>query len=94
MRNYTQSVTGDRMTAAELKEARQRLGFGQSDLARALRVPLRTLQDWEADRRKIPGIAQVAVALYAERDRWVMKSIVDSAVDAAARQFPTLFKTN
>lgn len=92
MIKYTESVIGERWTAAQLDRQMKLLGFGPSDLARALRTPLRTIQDWLAGRSKIPGIAQVAVALYSERDKWVVDYIVKSEVEHAVKQYPGMFK--
>jgi transcriptional regulator with XRE-family HTH domain len=39
------------MTGAELKTKREKLGLSQSEFAELLPVNLRTLQDWESDRR-------------------------------------------
>lgn len=92
MLDYTKSITGPQINADEFIQARQKLGFGQSDLARAIGVPLRTLQDWEASKRTIPRLAQVALGLYIERDKWVITGIVSNAVEAAARECPGMFQ--
>ncbi|MBN8772953.1 MAG: helix-turn-helix domain-containing protein [Thiobacillus sp.] len=42
----------------QMKEARNRLGMSQSELAALMGVSPRTLQDWEQGRRKPTGAAQ------------------------------------
>ena len=57
------------MTPAQLKEARRKLGFSCSQMARALSDPdgdappvdPRTIRRWEAGDRTIPGPAVVAI---------------------------------
>ena len=40
------------MTPTELKSFRARLGLNRAELGRLLPVPYRTLEDWEAGRRR------------------------------------------
>lgn len=49
------------MTARELKEARLRLGLTQHEMAATINTPFRTYQDWEGERRRVPGICDVVV---------------------------------
>lgn len=44
-----------------LREARESLGLSQRAMADALKTPLRTYEDWEAGRRRAPGIVEVAL---------------------------------
>jgi len=45
------------MTREELKNAREKLGFTQEQLAHRLGVTVSTVQKWEQGVRNIPGIA-------------------------------------
>lgn len=72
----------------ELKAARKRLKLSQAELAILLKTPARTLQDWEAGRRRVPGIALVAVVLLQERDERVMASIKAQIEERLDREFP------
>ena len=72
-----------KMTAEEFKKARQALGLKQTELAAAMETPYRTLQDWEAGKNRIPGVAAVALRLLQERDRWA----TERALAAALEQF-------
>jgi len=52
------------MTADKLKARREALGLSQSEMAEALRVPLRTYQGWESAVKKktpIPDIVVTAI---------------------------------
>jgi DNA-binding transcriptional regulator YiaG len=51
------------MNSSDLKEARRKLGLNMTKMAALLRTPYRTYQDWEAGRRRIPGICAVAIKL-------------------------------
>lgn len=48
------------MTAEDLRAFRTRLGLSRAELARRLRTPYRTLEDWEAGRAKPPGCLEAA----------------------------------
>lgn len=37
-----------------LKEAREKAGISKTEMARKLEIPIRTIEDWEAGRRKPP----------------------------------------
>ena len=49
------------MTAGELADARKRLNLTQKEMAKRLKTPLKTYQDWEQGRAKISGVVEVAV---------------------------------
>ena len=49
------------MTAKELIEARQKLGFSLSEMARQLNTPRGTYKKWETGERRVPGIVEVAL---------------------------------
>lgn len=76
------------MNAATLKSARLALGMNQAAMAKLLDTPYRTYQDWEADKARIPGVVGVAVRLLQERERWVMRSIIDKIDADLASRFP------
>jgi DNA-binding transcriptional regulator YiaG len=60
------------MTQQELKEAREKLGRNQAEMAAELGTPYRTYQDWERGKARIPGTCAVAMRLLLEKDQWVM----------------------
>ena len=51
------------MTNSDLKEARKLLNLTAKELALKLNTPLRTYQDWELGRTKLPGILSVTLEL-------------------------------
>ncbi len=51
------------LTPAEVRAAREKLGFTTRELADALECTLRTVQMWEAGDRNVPGPARVALRL-------------------------------
>ncbi len=68
---------GPRMTPAEIKDLRARLGLTQKQLAAKLGVAWRTVQQWESGRRKAPGPAVILLeqlAFWADRDERTRQS--------------------
>ena len=88
IRNYTQMVSGEPMTAGELVTAREVLGYGQSDLARALGTSLRNVQEWESGRRKMKGLVSVTIGLLSERSEWVMGKVLETVDSHLAGNHP------
>jgi transcriptional regulator with XRE-family HTH domain len=48
------------MTGVELKRRREEMGFSQSEMAKALRVSVRTYQGWESG-RPFPDFLEMAL---------------------------------
>lgn len=72
------------MRPYELKAARKLLGLPQPEMANLLKTPLRTYQGWEQGETRIPGVAEVAVELLQQRDKWATDrtvSIVAAKID-------------
>lgn len=65
------------MTPEQLAAARRALGMNRAEMARTLRTPYRTYQDWESGKRPIPGVVAVAMDLLVEKDRWVTRTIIE-----------------
>lgn len=63
------------MTAGELKEARIKLGFNKTQMAKRLKTPRPTYRDWEAGINPIPGVCDVAVEGLLYRDEAFMERI-------------------
>ena len=51
------------MTAAAVRLARQRIGLSHSEMARTLRVGLRTIFRWESGESEIPGPAAAVMRM-------------------------------
>lgn len=56
------------MKATEVRELRQRLGWSQGRLARAMHVALQTVKCWEAGRRSISPAMELLMFLIEERE--------------------------
>jgi len=80
----------ENMTPKELEAARRTLGLNKAEMARSLRTPYRTYQDWEAGERPIPGVCQVAVELLLKKDAWFMATIMDRVEKKLASQESTI----
>jgi len=65
------------MTNNELKAARIKLGYNQVEMAKTLKTPYRTYQDWESGQNPIPGVCEVAVELLLRKDEWFMASVFE-----------------
>lgn len=76
------------MTSVELKTARISQGLTAAEMARVLETSLRTYQDWESGKSRIPGAVGVAVRLHGERLEWTMVRAVGVACAAIDRNFP------
>lgn len=76
------------MTSAELKIMQVSLGYSASDMARELKTPLRTYQDWLAGVSRIPGVVEVAIDGLLNKDRWVMANIKTNIDARINRDFP------
>ncbi len=51
------------MTAAQVKEARDKLKMTQREFALALNIDIRTVQKWEGGERQARGIAIAAIRM-------------------------------
>ena len=54
------------MTGTELREARKAAGLSMKQAAEESGTPYRTWQDWEGERRRVPGLAFAWLALRAK----------------------------
>lgn len=55
------------MKASEVRELRQRLGWSQARLARAMHVSLQTVKCWEAERRSISPAMELLMFMIEEK---------------------------
>lgn len=77
------------MTGDDLRNARKALGeLSAAEMARQLKTPLRTYQDWESGENRIPGIAEVAVDLLMQKDNWVMNGVFSRIDERIRADFP------
>jgi len=52
------------MTAEELRETRKAVGISMKQAAEESGTPYRSWQDWEAGKRRVPGLAFAWLKLY------------------------------
>jgi DNA-binding transcriptional regulator YiaG len=77
------------MTPELLKNTRKSWGYSQPLLARLLQTPLRTYQDWESGRGRIPGIMAVTLGLLLERDQRITAEIVARLKAQIVKEYPS-----
>jgi len=65
------------MTPQQLKNIRKSWGYSQSEFAILLETPLRTYQDWEGGKGRIPGIMAVTLRLLKEREERITAEIIE-----------------
>ena len=46
---------------SKIKTARMEAGLSQAEMSRQFKIPVRTLQDWEAGKRKTPEWAEILI---------------------------------
>jgi DNA-binding transcriptional regulator YiaG len=46
---------------SKIKAARMEAGLSQAEMSRQFKIPVRTLQDWEAGKRKTPEWAEILI---------------------------------
>ncbi len=56
------------MNADQLRELRKSTGLSMKQAAEYSNTPYRTWQDWEGGKRRVPGIAEAWLRLWAERN--------------------------
>ena len=52
----------------KLKKIREELGMNRTDFSRYVGIPLRTLEEWEAGRRKMPGYVLRLITYYTKME--------------------------
>ncbi len=48
-------------TDSKIKMARIKAGLSQAEMSRQFKIPVRTLQDWEAGKRSTPEWAEILI---------------------------------
>jgi transcriptional regulator with XRE-family HTH domain len=76
------------MTPEQLKATRISWGYTQPEFATLLQTPLRTYQDWESGRGRIPGIIVLTLHLLKERDERITAEILQRAAERITKEFP------
>jgi hypothetical protein len=76
------------MTSEQLKTTRISWGYSQPLVARLLETPLRTYQDWESGKGRIPGIIAVTLGLLKERDERITAEIIERMRQKILKDYP------
>ena len=63
------------MRAEEIRAIRERADMSRLEFCRAYRIPVRTLQDWEMNKRS-PDAAALALLTAIQRDHEIMRELL------------------
>ena len=74
LRQLKRGETGRVTTLPRVSEIRARVGLSQSDFARLLGVSVRTLQEWEQDRRAPSGPARTLLIVAHKNPRALLEA--------------------
>ena len=57
-----------------MKEVRDILDVNRTEFSRYMGIPLRTLEEWEAGRRKMPDYVLRLIAYYVKTQKWLKEN--------------------
>lgn len=60
-----------------LKEVRDMLDVNRTEFSRYMGIPLRTLEEWEAGRRKMPDYVLRLIAYYVKTQKWLKENGIE-----------------
>ena len=64
-----------------LKEIRDILNVNRTEFSRYMGIPLRTLEEWEAGRRKMPDYVLRLIAYYVKTQKWLKENGIELEVE-------------
>lgn len=64
-----------------LKEIRDMLNVNRTEFSRYMGIPLRTLEEWEAGRRKMPDYVLRLIAYYVKTQKWLKENRIELEVE-------------
>jgi DNA-binding XRE family transcriptional regulator len=76
------------MTPEQLKTTRISWKYSQAEMAELLHTKLRTYQDWEAGKGRIPGLTAALLGLFLERDQRITREILERAALRISAEYP------
>jgi transcriptional regulator with XRE-family HTH domain len=76
------------MTPTQLKIIRKMWNYSQPEFAELLGTKLRTYQDWELGKGRVPAIISLTLVLLRERDQRITREILDRAAARIAEEYP------
>ena len=60
-----------------LKEIRDMVNVNRTEFSRYMGIPLRTLEEWEAGRRKMPDYVLRLIAYYVKTQKWLKENGIE-----------------
>lgn len=60
-----------------LKEISDMLNVNRTEFSRYMGIPLRTLEEWEAGRRKMPDYVLRLIAYYVKTQKWLKENGIE-----------------
>ena len=66
----------------KLKQIREDLGMNRTEFSGYMGIPLRTLEEWEAGRRQMPGYVLRLIAYYAKMQQLLIEKKIDLGEDS------------
>ena len=64
-----------------LKEIRDMLNVNRTEFSRYMGISLRTLEEWEAGRRKMPDYVLRLIAYYVKTQKWLKENRIELEVE-------------
>ena len=61
----------------KLEKMRENLGMNRTEFSRYIGIPLRTLEEWEAGRRKMPDYVLRLIAYYTKMERLLAEKKIE-----------------
>ena len=69
-----------------LKRIREDLGMNRTEFSLYMEIPLRTLEEWEAGRRKMPDYVLRLMAYYAKTERLLAEKKIELEENSDAEE--------
>lgn len=60
-----------------LKSTREELGMNRTEFSHYMKIPLRTLEEWEAGRRQMPDYVLHLIAYYAKMEQFLKENGIE-----------------
>lgn len=65
-----------------LKKIREELGMNRAEFSRYVKIPLRTLEEWEAGRRQMPDYVLRLLAYYTKMERLLAEQKIERNIQS------------
>ncbi|MBR6628245.1 MAG: helix-turn-helix domain-containing protein [Lachnospiraceae bacterium] len=74
------------MQMAELKKIREDMGLNRTEFSHYIGIPLRTLEEWEAGRRKMPDYVLRLIVYYTRMEKYRYENGIEIEEDTDAEE--------